>query len=134
LSPPISRTTDSYPPPAKTNKFRQILLPYLRQNVFGKVLEGFVFLVLIRLILLILVIFLEKFDNFFIIIYKKNPAPPRFFFQFYDIENLLILPPNFTNLVDFILKNTFFQKQLRKKQQLLSEESLPPFPQKCSRK
>jgi uncharacterized membrane protein len=41
------------------------LLPYLRQNVFGKVLEGFVFLVLIRLILLILVIFLEKFDNCF---------------------------------------------------------------------
>ncbi len=62
LSPPISRTTDSYPPPAKTNKFRQILLPFLRQKKFGKVLEGFVSLVLIRLILLI---FMEKFDNFF---------------------------------------------------------------------
>jgi hypothetical protein len=42
--------------PSSRNKFRQILLPK-----FGKVLEGFVSLVLIRLILLI---FLEKFDNF----------------------------------------------------------------------
>jgi hypothetical protein len=38
------------------------LLPFLRQKKFGKVLEGFVSLVLIRLILLI---FMEKFDNFF---------------------------------------------------------------------
>jgi hypothetical protein len=53
-------------------------------------LEGFVSLVLIGLILLI---FLEKSDNFFQIIYlKKNPAPPRFFFQFCDIANLSILP------------------------------------------
>jgi hypothetical protein len=48
--------------PSSKNKFPQILLPFLRQKKFGKVLEGFVSLVLIRLILLI---FLEKFDNFF---------------------------------------------------------------------
>jgi hypothetical protein len=56
---------------------------------FWKVLEGFVFLVLIRLILLI---FMEKFDIFLKIIYlKKAMSLPRFFFQFFDICLLFII-------------------------------------------
>lgn len=70
--------------------------------------------------------FLEKIQQFFLIIKKKNPAPPRFFFQFCDIEKLLIL----ANLVDFILKKHFSKNNYEKSNNFCQKNHFPPSPQK----